>query len=362
VKVAILGAGAGGVSAAVDLSQRAHEVRLWNRSPETLQPLRAARGITYSGVLGEGFVAVDVITTDLAAAARNADVLLVCLPSLALGSLAADLVRIRVEETPVVLNAGHTGGALEFAQTFRNVGRTPPPTVEFSTLTYVARKSSPDRVATTGRAKAVRAAALPGGSRALQLARELYDCAKPAANVIATSLSNVNIILHPPGAVLGSAWIQATSGDFTFYVQGLTDGVARVMEQLDVERLDVARALGEELTSLFDEMRAIGTIESGADRSQGLAAAIRAGDANRSIRAPASLRHRYFHEDFWYGLKPFLAFAAIAKVDTPIARALWTLGETLLGPEAPSGGRSAAQMGIEGLTVDQLRRMVTEPK
>lgn len=358
MRVAILGAGAGGASAAVDLSHRGHEVRLWNRSPATLEPLRAARGIAYEGVFGEGFLAIETISSDLTEVTRDADVLLICLPSFAVGPLAADLAAARVEKTAVVLNAGHTGGALEFAHTFRRMGRTPPPTVEFSTLTYVARKSTPGRVMTTGSAKAVRAAALPGASAAMRVARELYASATPADNVLATSLSNVNIVLHPPGAILGSAWIEATNGDFTFYVQGLTQGVARIMERLDAERRDVARALGLDLPPLFDEMRAIGTIEDSADRSQGLAAGIRAGAANRSIRAPGSLRHRYFLEDFWYGLKPFLAFAAIGKVDTPIAQSLWTTGEALLGAAAPGCGRSAVEMGIAGKTVEQLQQLV----
>ncbi|HKZ72725.1 MAG TPA: NAD/NADP octopine/nopaline dehydrogenase family protein, partial [Steroidobacteraceae bacterium] len=240
-------------------------------------------------------------------------------------------------------------------------GRVVPPTVELSTLTYVARKPSADRVVTTGRARSVRAAPLPGGADALRAARALYESIVPTANVLATSLSNVNLVLHPPGAVLGAAWIEATKGEFTFYVQGLTDGVARVMERLDAERRAVARALGQHLPSLFDEMRAIGTIESCAEERAGLAAAIRGGVANRRILAPDSLRHRYFHEDFWYGLKPFLSFAEIARVDVPVAQALWQLGETLVGPDAPhGGGRSAAQMGIAGMSGPELVRSVTE--
>jgi opine dehydrogenase len=359
VKVAVLGAGAGGASAVVELSQSGHDVRLWNRSAPTLETLRAAGGVAYSGVFGDGFAAVDVITTDLVQAARGVDALLVCLPTLALGRLAAELAQARIQ-IPAVLNPGHTGGALEFAHVFRQLGRTPPPTVEFSTLTYVARKPDPERVVTTGRARSVRAAALPGGKVALDLARELYSAATPAPNVLATSLSNVNMVLHPPGAILGSAWIESTHGDFTFYVQGLTDGVARVMEQLDRERRGVAKELGQELPSLFHEMRAIGTIEAAADEGAGLACAVRSGTANRHIRAPDTLTHRYFHEDLWYGLKPFLAFAAIAGVDVPIAQALWKLGVAILGPHAPARGRSAAEMGIERLTVPSLIRMVTE--
>ena len=64
-------------------------------------------------------------------------------------------------KAPVVLNPGHTGGALEFRQTFRALGVEPPPIAEFSTLTYVARKHTPGRVTITGSAKSVRLAALP---------------------------------------------------------------------------------------------------------------------------------------------------------------------------------------------------------
>ena len=48
-------------------------------------------------------------------------------------------------------------------------------------------------------------------------------------DVLACDLANVNMVLHVPGAVLGAAWVEATRGDFTFYVQGMTPGVARVM-------------------------------------------------------------------------------------------------------------------------------------
>lgn len=360
MRIAILGIGAGGLSAAVELSAAGHEVRLWNRSAAALEPLRVAGGVAYGGVLGEGFTPVETITTDLRTAADSADVLMSCLPTLALGSLAAALCKAGLDSIPVILNPGHTGGALEFAHAFRTAGWKCPPVAELSTLTYVARKSDPTHVVTTGRARAVRAAALPGGSLALEAARALYPSVVPAANVLATSLSNVNLVLHPPGAVLGAAWIEATRGDFTFYVQGLTDGVGRVMERLDDERRMVARALGQELPSLFDEMRAIGTIEPNAGKEQGLAAAVRGGDANRRIRAPDGLMHRYFHEDFWYGLLPFLAFAEIVAADVPVARALWELGRIAVGPLALGAGRSAEQMGITGLTSAQLVRNVTE--
>jgi opine dehydrogenase len=359
MRVAILGAGAGGVSAAVELARDGHEVRLWNRSPVTLEGFASARGIRHEGVLGEGFTPLDIITTRLELAADGAEVLLVCLPTLAHAAVAQSLIDASITHIPTILNPGHTGGALEFSQVFRQNGLVAPPIAEFSTLTYVARVLRPGFVLITGRAKYVRVAAMPGGEHSLSAALSLYDCARPAANVLVTSLANVNMVLHPPGSVLAAAWVEATGGNFTFYVEGLTDGVARVMESLDAERRAVARGFDIELPLLFDEMQAIGTIECSVDSRAGLAAAIRSGAANRLIRAPGGFTHRYFQEDLWYGLGPFLALARIAGVETPCARSLMHLGELAAGPHAPAGRRGAIEMGVAGLDKDALLAFVT---
>jgi opine dehydrogenase len=218
---------------------------------------------------------------------------------------------------------------------------------------------APGLVVTTGRARSVRAAAMPGGRRALELATSLYDCARRADNVLVTSLANVNMVLHPPGAVLGAAWVEATGGDFTFYVEGLTGGVARVMQSLDWERRAVARSFGIELPSLFEEMQAIGTIEPTVGAEVDLAAAIRTGTANRLIKAPAGFAHRYYQEDLWYGLSPFLVLARIAGVEAVCARALNDLG-TMVAGEPARGERTATEMGIAGFDRDALLAFVSE--
>ena len=154
--------------------------------------------------------------------------------------------------------------------------------------------------------------------------------------------------------------VQATRGRYSaFYVAGLTEGVARVMERLDAEAA-VGRGFAIELPSLFDEMQAIGTIESNVDSGVGLAAAIRGGTANRTINAPGGFTHRYYQEDLWYGLGPFLALAEIARVDAPCARSQMQLGATAVGPDAPPGRRSAMEMGIAGLDKDALLAFITE--
>ena len=359
MRVAILGAGAGGAAAAAEIALAGREVVLWNRSAETLKPFQEQEGVAYEGVLGSGLVRLERITPDLQEVAREADVAVVTLPTFTHRQLAGALAKAGwPAQRPIVLNPGHTGGALEFAAAFGEVRPDVPPIAEFSTLTYVARKYEPGKVTVTGRAKRVRAAALPGGQSALETAEALFPSADRVGDVLAADLANVNMVLHPPGAILGAAWVEARRGDFTFYVDAMTLGVARVMRRLDDERRQVAAAFGHELPSLIGEMRRIGTVEDNGAGADDFVAAISGGEANRRIRAPDSLQHRYYREDFGHGLLPFVELAAIAGVETPVGRALLDVAEAAVGIDYRTDGRTAARMGIQGLTRNELLNRV----
>lgn len=360
MRATVIGAGAGGAAAVAELTQAGHEVTLWNRSTATLEPFVRAGGVEYEGVLGSGLARPRLITGDLHAALDQTDAVVCTLPTFLHAVVARALAGAGLQpDIPVVLNPGHTGGALEFRTAFRAVRNDPPPIAEFSTLTYVARKYQPQRVTITGRAKKVRAAALPGGAQALDVACRLFPCASPERDVIAANLANVNMVLHAPCAVLGAAWIEATGGNFTFYVEGMTPGVARVMKTLDDERRAVACAFEHDLPSVIREMQRIGTVEADVRETDDFAAAIAGGAANRRIKAPGSLTHRYYLEDFGHGLLPFMAFATIAKVAVPVAEALFRLAETLVGTDYRAHGRTAEAMGIAGLDREQLIALVT---
>lgn len=358
--VAVLGGGAGGAAATVDLTRRGHAVRWWSRSEGTVAPVRAAGGIAATGVLGAERVRPERVTSHLAVALTGAEAVVVCLPAVAHAGLARALAAAGVA-VPVVLNPGHTGGALHVRTVLAAHGATVPPIAELSTLTVVARKPSPDAVHISGVARRVWAACLPGGAAALEAALALFPAARVTADVLATGLANVNLVLHPPGAVLAAAWVEATGGDFRFYVDAMTPGVGRVLEALDAERLAVAAAFGHALPGIAAEMAAIGTAEPEAAARGDVVAAIRGGEANARIRAPDSLAHRYYREDLGYGLLPLLELARVADVELSVAPALLRLGALLAGEDVVAGGLDAARLGIAGLDRDQLLDLVRGP-
>lgn len=141
----------------------------------------------------------------------------------------------------------------------------------------------------------------------------------------------------------------------------MTPGVSRTMRALDDERLAVAAAFGHQLPNLIEEMKLIGTVESSVDNTQDFMAAIAGGEANKRIKGPDSLQHRYYREDFGHGLLPFLEIAAIAGVATPVARSLFTLAQALVGIDYVKGGRTAEAMGIEGMSRNELLQHVRQP-
>lgn len=355
--VAVLGAGAGGLAAVAELTQAGHRCALWNRGQAALQPiLDNGSRFNIKGQLGEEIVEPGLVTGDISAALADADVALVVLPTLAHVAIARALAE-QGWTKPVVLNPGHTGGALEVVQTFKTNGAEIPPVAEFSTLTYIARKPDPVTVNVTGVAKSVRVASLPDHQAAVAVARQLYPNADPVMDVAFSSLANMNLVLHPPGAVLGAAWVEATGGDFTFYVEGMTQGVADVMQALDDERRAVGQAFGHDLPPLLREMNKIGSVED-ADKDKSILDAVSGGQANRNIKAPDSFAHRYYREDFGHGLLPFIDIARVADVDVPIAGALFALGRQLVGEDLIAQGRSAGTMGFAGMDLAQMKQLI----
>ena len=357
--VAVLGAGHGGLAAAADLSRRGFRVRLQNRSAGPIRAVEEAGGIRTSGAIGDGLATIDVATTDLPAAVDGVEAIIVVLPAVAHADVARSLVDALAPDVPVVLNPGHMCGSLHLKRVFSRMGLIPPPIVELGTLSYICRSPEPGAVDVFLRAQGVpTAVSPPDRSDLIGLAEELFPGVRRVASPIEAWLYDVNIVLHPPGMVLGSAWLEATSGGYRFYADGITPSVEGVMNALDLERRAVGAAFGLQLPSLAETMAALGSADPAAAARGALGEAVRRGRANRSIRAPASVDHRYLHEDVPFGLVPMMALAAAGGVETPVAAALTVLAEVMTDCTYRRDGLTASFLGLEGLDAAGVERML----
>jgi opine dehydrogenase len=354
--IAVLGAGHGGCAAAADLSRRGYQVRLHARREERLKLLRDAGGIIARGVQ-QGLVPISVLTSDVAQAVDGADLIMLVVPSVAHTDYARALAPLLSPDRPVFLNPGHTGGGLHFVHELRQAGyRDPVMTCETVTLTYICRMEGPATVGIYSYTKNLKFAAFPGKHAAalFSLLKPVYPEIALASSVVETALTNMNAVFHPPGMLMNAGWIESTDGGFLFYKEGITEAVGRVIAAVDAERMAVARALGFPVVTFLEAFYGAGLTTRAAMESCSIARACRESAPNATIRSPASLDHRYVHEDVGYGLVPIAALGTLAGVPTPTIDALIGVLSRAVGIDYAREGLTLDKMGIGGRTPASL--------
>ena len=358
--IAVLGAGHGGCAAAADLTARGYVVRLHARREATLEPLRKAGGIIARGVQ-EGLFKIALMTTDVAEAIAGADLIMAVVPSVAHSYYAKALAGLIDGSVPIFLNPGHTAGGLHFLKELREAGyRGAVKTGETVSLTYITRMEGPATVGIYSYTRSQRFAALPGrhADELFAIVHGIYPQTVKASSVIETALANMNAVFHPPGMIMNAGWIQRTKGNFLFYKEGMTDAVGRVSQAIDDERMAVAKALDVPARSFLGSFYGAGLTTKEGHDSGSIARACEVSEPNKTIKSPSSLDHRYIHEDVGFGLVPYAAFGQLAGLPTPTIDAMVLLTSVATGIDYNEHGLTLAKMGLEGMTLAQLKRYI----
>jgi opine dehydrogenase len=375
----ILGGGNTAFACAAQFALRGVEVTLCEipSFAHTLAPIRESQVIRLDGVAGSGAAQIARVTTDIAAALAGNDLVLLIVPAYAhrpfAEACAAHLRRGHV----VVLMPG-TLGTLEWARILAEAGRPIRETgvilAETDTAPFVCRKVAPDAAHIWGVVSGLGVATLPVAywERVVDLLAPLFTCdggegspaaVRPYPNVLACGLSAMNPVVHPAGVLLNAGRVEYSRGDFYFYEEGVTLAVCDVIYALDAERRAIGAALGLELLPVDEAFHAAGFGPKG-----DLWATINGSRMLTQLRAPGAIQTRWLTEDVPYGLAAWASLADELGVDTPVMDALVTIGRVVIstgGVTPPTtgggagGGRGARELGLAGLTRDQMLGLVT---
>jgi opine dehydrogenase len=362
-KVAVLGAGNGGCAAAADLTLRGYEVRLFSRSESTLLPISKRGGIELVEDGTEKFAAPSFVSPNLPPVVNGTDLIIIAAPAVAHEYLAKKLVRHLADGQRILLNPGHTGGSLHFAKTLHDAECAAKVRLcETVTLTYICRMPQRARVEIYRRTTNLRCAAFPGGQSAELVAeiREIYPNVILAENVLETGFSNINAIMHPAGMLGNAGWIEKTGGDFCYYREGITQGIAAWIEEVDKERLEIVRRLGLNPLRFVDVFYQAGLTSEEARSSGSVYRAIHESEPNRTIKSPATLDHRYLKEDVGYGLVPMAEIGRVMGMKTPVIDALITLASVMSRTDYRKDGLTLERMGLAGVTAKELPKVLRE--
>ena len=360
--IAVLGGGNGAHAAAADLSSRGFRVNLFSLFSKELQPVRDQGGILLEDEKGERLVPIHRVCSSVEEALEGAGVIMVTVPAFAHEPYGLACHPCLKDGQIVVLNPGSTGGALAFRKSLKERGgRVDVPVCETNTLTYICRLAKPGKVKVTVRTKTL-FAALPGNRTepCLQIFGELYPGTTGRKNVLETSLTNFNAVMHAPGMILNAGWIEFTKGNFSYYCEGTTPAVARVIERVDQERIDVCRKIDYPTETFLEFFYRAGSTTEAAARSKSVYRALQESEPNRFIRAPENLSYRFLTEDVPYGIVPMAHLGKLVNVPTPIIDALIGLASAVGEKDYWKAGWTLEKMGIEKMGAEQLLEFVTE--
>ncbi len=357
--VTILGGGNGAFAAAADLTQKGYRVNLCDpfRDGENIRPIMDGRRVDFEGIWGSGHTTLNLVTPKIDEALKGVQFVMVICPCTAHAAIAGMLAPYLQEGTTVLLNPGHTGGALNFRQALSLAGFSKSIVLgETNTLTYVARKADSQTVNVTNFNQNVYVAALPASnlSRLIEKTLRCYPDLQPQKTIIGTSMRNLNAMMHPPGMILSAAWIESTGGNLYFYYDAATPAVGYLMKAIDNERLAVSKGWGESLEPLIDQLLIQGLTTQEARESGSLREAFLQSKPNRWIKAPSSLDHRYMHEDIGNGLVPMVALGQIVGVKTPMMESLVNVACVISQRDYWQEGLNRRHLGLNGLTRDEV--------
>ena len=355
LRYTVIGAGHGGKAMAAHLALMGFEVTLYNRTVEPIYGISARNGIDLSSNFEggpHGFGQIVTATSDMGEALKDADVIMVVIPSSGHGDIARCVSPHLKDGQIVVLNPGRTCGAIEFAHTIKDRGCTADVTVaEAETFIYASRSDGPAQARIFGIKEAVPVAALPANRTGYVL--EALSCAYPqfidGESVLHTGLNNMGAIFHPALTLLNAGRIESTQGEFQFYIDGVTPSVGRLLEVLDRERVTVAAALGIRARTALEWLR----MAYGAT-GEDLYEAIHNQPGYYGIQAPPTLHHRYITEDVPMSLVPIAALGQRYGVSVRGMDSIIRLACIIHKTDYWRRGRTLEKLGISDWSVSEL--------
>ena len=360
--VAIVGAGIGGVYLAAHLGTMGARLRLTDLDDARLADIRARRGLDFETGGKTNFSAVELVTTDLAAACDGTDVIAVCTGGTYQAGVARGLAPLLRDGQTILLIQGNTGGSLAFRRVLNAAGcRAVVDIAEMDNYPYSCWRVSPTHIKPIVTKKGLQIAAFPGNRTAAVFSRlaQLFPTAAAAPTVASTGFMNANAMLHVANCVANAGKIDHGEA-YKFYAEGVTPSVGRLYQAINAERVAVAAALGAAVPTLEDWFAKTYGVR-GATLSETCRLLTTNSDGPyQATGTPSAWTHKYIAEDVPVGLMPMRALGAAAGVPTPAIDAVINLAQILGGSDFAADARTLDRMGLAGMGAAQIGRVLDE--
>ncbi|MEN3290190.1 MAG: opine dehydrogenase [Bradyrhizobium sp.] len=360
MKIAVLGGGNGSFAAAGDFALQGHTVRLWRRDAEMVAQHKAAGSkIGVKDVNGEHDVALDLVTTNISDAVRDAELILCPAPAFAQADIARALAP-HLRDGQVVFLPPATFGSMIFAKAAHDAGNhAKVGFAETGTLPWLTRKHGPFEVAITVRAKRLPVGVFPlaTAEHAIEvIGRAFPGVIEPCGDALSGALMNAGCIIHPPLIVMNAGPIEHFER-WDIHKEGTQAAIRRVTDALDAERIAVREALGYGAPHF---PLAHHYAKEGEVWMYGRGSHDRLTDSGDWRERLVLTEHRYMREDLRLGLSFLISVAELAGVATPLARAFLAIGGAICGEDFVATGRTLDSLGLGALDRSSLQALLRD--
>jgi opine dehydrogenase len=315
MRVAIIGAGGIGRGYAAYLAGQGHQPVIWSPSGAALADFAGAAPLTVTGKI-EGSLPL-AVAPDCAGAVEGAEAVIVAVQANGFKPALDELARHLGAGQGVIISAHCSFAALYLHLLLVERGLDLP-IAAWATTALTARKSGPRGVHVSGIRAKLDVATLPArlAGQGLGLCRALFgDRFEPREDVLAIMLSNLNPPAHMAN-MLGNLTRAEKGEDWPNY-GSITQGVGRIVDAMDVERLTLAKAFGLSVRSVQDHyVHSFGVAPGPVGE---MAAAVYA--TRPELLGPKTLDTRFITEDVPFGLVPLELLGAVTGVAMPLHQA-----------------------------------------
>ncbi len=361
MKVAVLGAGHGGLATAGHIALKGHSVRVFSFFKREIQAVSDKGGIRLEGDV-EGFATPQLVTTSMDEAVAGAELIMVVMPALAHRNVASLLAACMEDGQVLLLTPGRTGGALEVYQTFRRYQAKKKVILgECQTFLYATESRGPAHVEIMKVKNQVRASALPATDTPafMDAVGRIYPEYAAAANVLETSINNTGAVVHPAPMLMNSGLLEraARGEDLRYYKDIISEFVCtHVMEKIDREKSGIAKAFGVPVLDVRQWYKECYDVEG-----ESLYEVLQKNPYYVGFSAPENvLAYHHVLDEVPNSLVPLCELGGIAGVETPMISSIVELASTALSFDFWSEGRTPERLGLTDMTSEEILAFVDQ--
>ncbi|MCP4020857.1 MAG: NADP transhydrogenase subunit alpha, partial [Desulfobacteraceae bacterium] len=168
-------------------------------------------------------------------------------------------------------------------------------------------------------------------------------------SVMETSLGNPNAMMHPAPSLLNASLIESKR-KWLYYWDGITPSIGAFVEEMDKERLSLAKLFGLNLPSIKEWYKAAYDVE--ADTLHEL---IKKNKAYARVEGQKTLHTRYLLEDIPMGLVPMVSLGKMLGAKVERMETIVKLGEYILDKDLTSGGRTMENIGLSDMVANNIK-------